>query len=211
MGSHLSLTCSSCGETSKFSASRTQDSLVCTSCGRLFTGVRIEKFDGCVYILSNPSMPGLLKIGMTEHDAFERAKELSSATAVPEPYLVEAYITCSNPATNEAAVHRSLSNIRKPNREFFAVSLEDAVGVLEAVVGKRMDFQRQQRDAWSPPSTAGAKTYLRSRDSSPVDRAPVKFKITCSYCGQDHWFAHRTRPATCPSCGKPFGASVRAT
>ena len=38
---------------------------------------------GYVYILSNPGMPGLLKIGMTRFDPTRRVQELSSATGVP--------------------------------------------------------------------------------------------------------------------------------
>lgn len=41
---------------------------------------------GYVYILSNPSMPGLLKIGMTRFDPTRRVQELSSATGVPTQF-----------------------------------------------------------------------------------------------------------------------------
>ena len=146
MGSQLSLTCSRCGHTSKFSGNLAQDSFVCTSCGLQIHGVQIEQFDGCVYVLSNPSMPGLLKIGMTEQDAFSRARELSSATGVPEPYVVEAYVTCRDAASIELDVHGKLAHLRKPNREFFSVSIDEAVRLLEELVGKKSDYQRQKQN-----------------------------------------------------------------
>jgi hypothetical protein len=209
------------------------------SCGRLFSHVQLETFDGCVYILSNPSMPGLLKIGMTEQDAFERARDLSSATGVPEPYVVEAYVTCDDPSSNESAIHQELSSIRKPNREFFAISLAEALGILERVTGKRPDFRRQEdsqrqsdfqrqsdlaeamdgvynwnelqqppRDAWTPLETPSAQKSPRTRASSANGRGPVKFKISCPGCGQEHWFPVGERPSTCSACGRSLQRSA---
>ena len=41
---------------------------------------------GCVYILKNPAMPDLIKIGHTKRTARERANELYT-TSVPEPMV----------------------------------------------------------------------------------------------------------------------------
>ena len=188
MGSQLSLTCSRCGHTSKFSGNLAQDSFVCTSCGLQIHGVQIEQFDGCVYVLSNPSMPGLLKSGMTEQDAFSRARELSSATGVPEPYVVEAYVTCRDAASIELDVHRKLAHLRKPNREFFSVSIDEAVRLLEELAGKRSDYQRQERNGWVPP------------------RGPVQFKIACFHCGHADWFVRGGKPSTCSACGRHYNS-----
>jgi len=46
------------------------------------------KNPGYVYVLINPAMEGLVKIGRTERDPHERAKELSVATGVPTPFFV---------------------------------------------------------------------------------------------------------------------------
>ena len=43
---------------------------------------------GYVYILINPSLKGLLKVGQTKKDPEERAKEISQGTGVPTPYIV---------------------------------------------------------------------------------------------------------------------------
>ena len=203
MGSQLSLQCSSCGKKSKFSVNRAQDNLACASCGRHFSGVQIERFDGCVYVLSNLSMPGLLKVGMTEQDAFERARELSSATGVPEPYVVEAYIECSDAASIELAAHRELAHVRKPSREFFAVSLDEALRVLEKLVGKRTDYQRQERNTWIPPALPSASTGQRTR---ALGRSPVKFKVACPHCGNAHWFDRGSRPSECSVCKRSLAA-----
>lgn len=43
---------------------------------------------GHIYILVNPSMEGLVKIGKTTRDPESRARELSQATGVPTPFYV---------------------------------------------------------------------------------------------------------------------------
>lgn len=82
---------------------------------------------GFVYVLSNPSMPGLLKIGSTEKLPTERANQLYS-TGVPEPFVVEFAIWCKDHRQVEAEVHEELEGFRaSSNREFFRVAEDEAV------------------------------------------------------------------------------------
>ena len=82
---------------------------------------------GFVYILSNPSMPGLLKIGSTEKLPTERAAQLYS-TGVPEPFKVEFAVWCSDQKTVETDVHEELVGDRVNNsREFFRIGITDAI------------------------------------------------------------------------------------
>ena len=41
-----------------------------------------------VYVLMNPSLQNMVKIGKTTREPEERAKELSSVTGVPTPFIV---------------------------------------------------------------------------------------------------------------------------
>lgn len=87
---------------------------------------------GYIYILENPSFQGLLKIGRTKDDTAVRARKLSASTSVPTPFFVsyEAYVNHYVEFENE--VHKTLSNFRlSTNREFFRMSLEDAVNVID--------------------------------------------------------------------------------
>ena len=59
---------------------------------------------GYLYILSNPSMPGLLKIGLTTRPVLDRVEELNAATGVPTAFKIEAYFESSNPQAHEAFV-----------------------------------------------------------------------------------------------------------
>ena len=86
---------------------------------------------GRVYVLSNKAMPGLLKIGYTMNTVEGRVKELSSATGVPSEFFIEYQVECRDAAGVEALVHESFHNLRHNNsREFFSISLADAVDVI---------------------------------------------------------------------------------
>jgi len=83
--------------------------------------------DQWVYILSNPSTPGLLKIGYTKLDPDTRAKQISNATGVALPYKVEWAFKCFNGEQLEGEVHHYLKAYRvNNNREFFEIELNEA-------------------------------------------------------------------------------------
>jgi hypothetical protein len=85
-----------------------------------------------VYILSNSSMPGLFKIGYTKSKPEIRAKQISSATGVAQPYIVEWAFKCHDGDLLENEVHGYLDSYRvSTNREFFQISLEEAKQAVE--------------------------------------------------------------------------------
>ncbi len=82
--------------------------------------------DGYVYCMTNPSMPGLVKIGMTTNSPEERAAELSSATGVPTPFRIEVSKKVRSPKMKEHAIHELLSVLGfrvNEKREFFNCGL----------------------------------------------------------------------------------------
>lgn len=88
--------------------------------------------EGYVYILSNDSLNGLLKIGSTTFGAEKRAKQLSYTTALPSPFIVEYEIYVRHYVEFEKAIHRKLDSYRvNPKREFFAVSIDKAIEVID--------------------------------------------------------------------------------
>ena len=89
---------------------------------------------GVVYLLTNPVMPGLVKIGMTaQEDVDKRMKELYT-TGVPVPFEC-AYACCvkkSDCAKIEKALHTAFAPQRvNANREFFRIQVEQAKAILE--------------------------------------------------------------------------------
>lgn len=89
---------------------------------------------GIVYLLTNPYMPGLVKIGMTaQSDIKKRMKELYT-TGVPAPFVCEyACEVDSKECTNiEQALHTAFEPQRvNKNREYFKIKVEQAKAILE--------------------------------------------------------------------------------
>ena len=77
------------------------------------------KQSGWIYALTNRSLNGLYKVGMTSKTPEERAAELSAATASPTPFFVVYAKETDDIRTAENDVHNILSDFRvSDNREF---------------------------------------------------------------------------------------------
>lgn len=89
-----------------------------------------------VYLLTNPTMPDLVKIGRTT-DLESRLRSLSTHSGVPVPF--ECYYACEvgNSVKVEKALHDAFGDHRvNPKREFFRLNPERAVAILELVAIK---------------------------------------------------------------------------
>jgi len=96
----------------------------------------MSEIKGFVYILINSSLPGMVKIGMTEKDPVDRAAQLST-TAIPHPFEVYGYVEVADCKRLEKQMHRKLKSKRiSRKREFFKVSPEYALKLLEKTSGK---------------------------------------------------------------------------
>lgn len=86
---------------------------------------------GYVYILVNPAMPGLLKIGRTENTPEERANSLNT-TGVPDRFAVVYSVFSEDCISLEIEIHRRLDARRYArNREFFKMSVEEAIDIFK--------------------------------------------------------------------------------
>lgn len=88
--------------------------------------------EGIVYVLVNPAMPGLVKIGMTSRESPQvRMGELYS-TGVPVPF--HCVFACRVRSADEAenALHIAFGPQRiNPQREFFQIEPEQAMAILK--------------------------------------------------------------------------------
>ena len=90
--------------------------------------------DEWVYILSNPAMPDMIKIGYTAKDPFSRAHQISRGTGIPLGFEVEWAYKCFKGERIEQEVHKVFKKQRvNTQKEFFRVSLNEAKQVIEQI------------------------------------------------------------------------------
>lgn len=96
---------------------------------------------GFVYVISNPTMPGVVKIGVTQSSPSKRAAELVS-TGVPEKFRVDYFCVVYQPYAVESAVHAVLAKQRRRG-EWFSITTYEAVGAIRDAGVKILD------EAWN--------------------------------------------------------------
>ena len=108
---------------------------------------------GLVYILTNPSLDGWIKIGMsTRNDINKRLAELNRPVNIPLSYRAHAIYEVENPEEVEKQIHNlfdqideslhareTLASGRIRQREFFHISPEKAFSVFKSVAKLRGD------------------------------------------------------------------------
>ena len=121
-----------------------------------------------IYILTNPVLPDLIKIGRTTN-LEERMRSLSSHSGVPVPF--ECYYACEvkDAQDVERRLHGAFGDNRiNPKREFFRINPERVKMILEALsledVTPRSDVVEDEEDA---------ETLRRAKERRPV----FKFSI----------------------------------
>lgn len=126
---------------------------------------------GIVYLLTNPAMPGLVKIGMTTRSTVEaRMKELFG-TSVPVPF--ECAYACKVKAKDcgkiEKALHIAFHPYRiHPQREFFEINPEQAEVILRLLDRSGVDITQEiaaeiDDDLTPTDREAGKKMKIRRR------------------------------------------------
>ena len=86
--------------------------------------------EGIVYVLTNPAMPGMVKIGKTARTMDVRLGELYS-TGVPLPFECAYAARVPDEGQIEQAFHLAFGPYRvNPKREFFSIEPEQAIALL---------------------------------------------------------------------------------
>lgn len=115
---------------------------------------------GFTYVMTNPAMPGIVKVGFTSHLAEDRAKELHT-TGVPVGFDVVYRAAISHANDVERRAHALLSPYRvAPNREFFRTTPAVAISAIHRATSEKAGIQ-----AWTDPAGAS----LAGRGSARPD------------------------------------------
>ncbi|MFD6467194.1 GIY-YIG nuclease family protein [Streptomyces goshikiensis] len=89
---------------------------------------------GFVYVMQNAAMQDLVKIGFTTKLPEERAHDLSKPTGVPLPFGVSFRALTMRWREVERMVHQQLADHRVSRKEFFTVSVGEAVETVRECV-----------------------------------------------------------------------------
>ncbi|NOU81575.1 GIY-YIG nuclease family protein [Paenibacillus sp. LMG 31459] len=93
--------------------------------------------NGYVYVLTNESMKGLVKIGITSISPLERARKLSKHTSVPTPFKVAYEVYIENSKELEKEIHTELDDFRvNSRREFFNYPLNKTIELVQLLSKK---------------------------------------------------------------------------
>lgn len=93
---------------------------------------------GYVYVLSNQSMPGVVKVGRSIHGGATRSRSLYQ-TGVATPFTLEFEIYTKDHEWLESQAHMSLRFHRvNPDREFFRCPASDAIEEILAIYTERL-------------------------------------------------------------------------
>lgn len=89
--------------------------------------------EGIIYLLTNPAMPGLVKIGYTlELDVKKRMGQLYNTPGIPVPFECAYAGRVRDAVALEKALHIAFGPQRiNPRREFFQIEPAQAIGIIK--------------------------------------------------------------------------------
>lgn len=95
-------------------------------------------YKGWIYLITNPAMPGLVKVGYSMKDPALRAKDLAG-TGIPHPYVVAYEALVANPYVVEQKVHALLERCRE-GKEWFRCEIAVAHQAIRQVAASAIMF-----------------------------------------------------------------------
>ena len=123
-----------------------------------------------VYVLTNETMPGIAKIGMTEKSNVQARMRDLYATGVPLPFecSIAWDIVDLSAQEVEAALYKAFGPSRvNPSREFFAIESEQAEAILRLLPGQDVTPRRLQQDSEIEPDDLNAvASYVTRRNKT---------------------------------------------
>ena len=133
---------------------------------------------GIVYVLTNPAMPGLVKIGMTTRNNVDQRMNELYGTGVPVPFdcAYACRVKVSVCDKIEKAMHTAFGPYRvNVNREFFKIDPEQAIAILkifnlEDAVDVTAEVVKEIDDDLTPDDKTA------SEQLKPKRRPPLNFR-----------------------------------
>ena len=142
-----------------------------------------EKKTGVIYILTNPSFPDYVKIGYA-HNIETRLKQLNRSETIPFAFRVYAVYAVESELTDKE-LHKLIDKLNPDLRtienfdgkervkEFYAMSAEDAYGLLECIAKISGTLDRLQR--LTPEGHEILDEQIANEVRETVRRGPFRF------------------------------------
>lgn len=142
-----------------------------------------EKRAGVIYILTNPSFPDYVKIGYA-HNIETRLKQLNRSETIPFAFRVYAVYAVESELTDKE-LHKLIDKLNPDLRtienfdgkervkEFYAMSAEDAYGLLECIAKISGTLDRLQR--LTPEGHEILDEQIANEVRETVRRGPFRF------------------------------------
>nr|DAH41304.1 MAG TPA: hypothetical protein [Caudoviricetes sp.] len=102
---------------------------------------------GWLYVISSPSLPGLVKLGCTRRlNPALRVRELSSSS-LPEPYHAHCFVFSDDCFELENNIHKYFEKEQvNPDREFFRIEPKEAIDTLKEIFNVDVHFVDEDCD-----------------------------------------------------------------
>ena len=135
-----------------------------------------------LYVMINPALPGMVKVGMTTVGANERSRGLSSAIPLPDDFQVHGYVELPSISQSDLreleqeALKRLVEYRHSSKREFFTVSPDQALAVLREVAQEARRYRSQGLTVTGKPQqpiladTPPSKTRDQQRREARLDQ-----------------------------------------
>jgi hypothetical protein len=137
-----------------------------------------------VYVLTNPAMPGMVKIGRTSQDDAKTRIDQLYTTGVPVPFTLEYVCKVPNSEEVEKALHIAFAPHRiNPKREFFAIEATQAIAILKLLHVQDATAEIESQPTTLEKSEVDAGIQLSKKKSPPLNfdkmQIPVGSILTC--------------------------------
>ena len=120
---------------------------------------------GIIYLLSNPAMPGIIKIGKTTHEDIKVRMQQLYQTGVPLPFECIYAATVNNIEEVEKALHIAFNpNRLNPKREFFEIEAMQAIAIIKLLqIENVSNLVEQEAEVIDQVEIEAGQAYARKR------------------------------------------------
>lgn len=120
---------------------------------------------GIIYILSNPAMPGIIKIGKTTQEDVKTRMQQLYQTGVPLPFDCVYAASVNNIDDVEKALHVAFNpNRLNPKREFFEIEAIQAIAIIKLLQIENVSQQvEKEAEVIDQVELEAGQAYARKR------------------------------------------------